>query len=92
MKEFKIKAEIEFTVSVSNIEELKGKTDKEIAEYIINDIGNKIHNVSDLYMDCFVEDGLSDSSDIAIQTGGVEILNSSVEEVLEKDFINSLKK
>lgn len=92
MKELKIKAEIEFTVSVYDLEELKEKTDKEIAKYILDDIGNKIHNVSDLYMDCFVEDGLSDGSDIALCTGKVEIINTSVEEVLESEFINSLKK
>ena len=93
MKKIKIKAEIEFNTCIYDVEELKNKTNEEIAKYVLKDIGDRLYNISDLYMCSFVEKMTNDDGqDFGLETENVKIINFSTEEILCKDFINSLKK
>ena len=93
MKKIKIKAEIEFNTCIYDVEEIKNKTDIEIANYILKDIGDRLYNISDLYMCSFVEKMTNDDGqDFGLETENVKIINFSIEEILDKKFINSLKK
>ena len=93
MKKIKIKAEIEFNTCIYDVEEIKNKTDIEIANYILKDIGDRLYNISDLYMCSFVKTMTNDDGqDLGLETENVKIINFSTEEILDKKFINSLKK
>lgn len=93
MKKIKIKAEIEFNTCIYDVEEIKNKTDIEIAKYVLKDIGDRLYNISDLYMCSFVEKMTNDDGQgFGLETENVKIINFSTEEILDKKFINSLKK
>lgn len=93
MKKIKIKAEIEFDTCIYEVEELKNKTNEEIAKYVLKDIGDRLYNISDLYMCSFVEKMTNDDGqDFGLETENVKIINFSTEEILDQKFINSLKK
>jgi len=93
MRKIKIKAEIEFDTCIYEVEELKNKTNEEIAKYVLTDIGDRLYSISDLYMCSFVA-GMTndDGNDLALETEIVKIINFSAEEILDQKFINSLKK
>ena len=93
MKKIKIKAEIEFNTCIYDVEEIKNKTDIEIANYILKDIGDRLYNISDLYMCSFVKTMTNDDGqDLGLETENVKIISFSTEEILDQKFINSLKK
>ena len=92
MRKIKIKAEIEFDNCIYEVEELKNKTNEEIAKYILMDIGDRLYNISDLYMCSFVDSMTNDGQDLGLETENVKIINFSAEEILDQKFINSLKK
>lgn len=93
MRKIKIKAEIEFNTCIYDVEELKNKTNEEIAKYVLKDIGDRLYNISDLYMCSFVEKMTNDyGQDFGLETENVKIISFSTEEILCKKFINSLKK
>jgi len=93
MKKIKIKAEIEFDTCIYEVEGLQNKTNEEIAKYLLHDIGYQLYNISNLYMCSFVKTMTNDDGqDLGLETENVKIINFSTEEILDKKFINSLKK